>query len=205
MSDVESILLGGNSNSTAWDELYKYLLDNRILVINGSVDDNVIEDYILFILKWNKEDKNLPVDKREPIRIFISSPGGNVFNANIFIDIITASKTPIWGIGLDLVASAAYLVYLACHKRFSHLNTTFLQHEGELALENSRSKLKQTVSYFDEGEVRAKEYILSRTKIDSDFYDEIYDQEYWMFAEKAKELGVVEYIIGVDCELEDVL
>ena len=39
----------------------------------------------------------------------------------------------------------------------------------------------------------------------SEQYDEIYDVEYWMDAHKAKELGVVDYIIGEDCELEDIL
>ncbi len=204
MADLESILMG-NDNSPAWDELYKWYLDNRILVINASIDDNIIEDFIMYILRWNKEDKNIPVDKREPIKMFISSPGGNVFDANIFIDIITTSKTPIWGIALDLCASAAFLAFLACHKRYAFENTSFLQHEGELSLENSRSKFKQTAAYFEESEERVKSFILSRTKMTEEFYDKAYDQELWMHSDKAKDLGVIDTIIGVDCELDEVL
>ena len=205
MPDFESVLLGNNSQSSAWDELYKWYIDNRILVINASIDDNVIEDYIMYILRWNKEDKDLPVDKRNPIRIFISSPGGNVFNANILIDIITASKTPIWGIGLDLVASAGYCMFLACHKRFAFNMCSFLQHEGEISIENSRSKARQTSEYLDSMEDKAKKFILSRTLITEELYNEMYEAEFWMDSNKAKELGVIDQIIGVDCELEDIL
>lgn len=205
MPDVESILLGGNSNSTAWDELYKWYIDNRFLVINANIDDNVIEDYIMYIIKWNREDKDIPPEKRKIIKFFVSSPGGNVFNANILIDIIATSKTPIWGIGLDLVASAGYLCFLACHNRFSFVHTSFLQHEGDISIENSRSKAKQTSEFLDDMETKSKEFILSRTNITSEMYDEIYDVEYWMTSCKAKELGVIDKIIGIDCELEDVL
>ena len=37
-----------------------------------------------------------------------------------------------------------------------------------------------------------------------EFYDEIYEQEFWMTADKAKSLGVVDYIIGEDCDLDEV-
>lgn len=205
MAELESILMGGGSNSSAWDELYKWYVDNRILVINASIDDAIIEDYLMYIIRWNKEDKDLPVDKRKPIRIFVSSPGGNVFNGNVFIDIISASKTPIWGIALDLVASAAYCSFLACHERFGLKNSSFLQHEGQISIENSRSKAKQTSEFLDKMEDKAKEFILSRTNFTSEQYDEAYDVEYWMDAQKAKELGVINKIIGVDCDLDDVL
>jgi ATP-dependent protease ClpP protease subunit len=36
----------------------------------------------------------------------------------------------------------------------------------------------------------------------SDFYDDIYEQEYWMDAYKAKSLGVIQQIIGEDCDID---
>lgn len=200
-----AILLPGNNQMSTYEELYREYLEDRTLVLNDEIDDNVIEDFILYILKWNKEDINLPPDVRRPIKFFISSPGGNVFDANILIDVITASKTPVWGIGLDLVASAGYLIFLACHKRFSFNNTAYLQHEGVISIENSRSKAKNNVEFFDQQEARAKEFILSHTLMTEEFYEKTYMEELWMLPDRAKELGVVHEIIGIDCTLDEVL
>lgn len=204
MADFISAVMGDTQN-TAWDELYREYLANRILVLNAEIGDDIIEDYVMYILKWNNEDKDIPVNKRRKIRFLITSPGGNAFTANILSDVIMQSKTPVMGVALDMVASAAYQIYLACDERIAFQNSVFLQHEGDLSMENSRSKFKQTVEFFDRIEQRAKDYILSRTNMSSEFYDEIYDQEYWMDVNKAKELGVVHKIIGEDCDIEEIL
>lgn len=204
MGELISLAPAGNQMST-YEELYREYLDSRILVLNDEIDENIIDDFVLYILKWNKEDLNLPIENRRPIKIYMSSPGGNVFDANILVDVITESKTPVYGIGLDLVASAAYLCYLACHVRYAFKNTVFLQHEGEMSIENSRSKFKQCAEFFDLQEKNGKDFILSRTNMSSEFYDSIYDVEYWMYSTKAKELGIVDKIIGLDCDLDEVL
>lgn len=205
MSDfMPLVTLEDEKSDSAWDKLYKEYLNNRILVLNTEIDDNVIEDYVMYILKWNREDLHIPVEKRKKITFLITSPGGNSFNGNILADVILQSKTPIVGVALDLVASAAYLVYLACTERIAFKTSVFLQHEGDLSMENSRSKFKQTVEFFDSMEERAKEYILSRTTMSSEFYDNIYEQEYWMDVNKAKDLGVVHKIIGIDCDMDEI-
>jgi len=198
------VTLDSETNESAWDKLYKEYLNNRILVLNAEINDDVIEDYVMYILKWNREDLHIPVEKRKKITFLITSPGGNSFNGNIMSDVILQSKTPVMGVALDLVASAAYLVYLACDERIAFKTSVFLQHEGDLSMENSRSKFKQTVEFFDTMEERAKEYILSRTTMSSEFYDSIYEQEYWMDVNKAKDLGVVHKIIGVDCDIDEI-
>jgi len=205
MADIIAALAGGGNQMSTYEELYREYLDDRSLFLNDEINENVIEDYIMYILKWNKEDKNLPVENRQPIKIYISSPGGNVFDANILVDVIEASKTPITGIALDLVASASFHIYLACHERIAFKNSAFLQHDGEVALENSRKKARDTMRFFDEGDKRLKEHVLTHTNIDEEFYDSIYTDEYWVYAQKAKELGIVHKIVGEDVPLDYVI
>ena len=203
MNELIVPLNGGQSD--VYDELMREFLNNRTLVFNDDVDDNVIENYIMHILRWNKEDIGLPSEHRKKIVLFISSPGGNTFSANIMIDVITNSITPVVGVGLDLVASAAYVLYLACHERYAFRDTAFLQHEGDMTIENSRSKFKNTATFFEEMDNRTKDFILSRTNMTEEFYEKMYEQEFWFFAQKGKELGVVHKIIGEDCTLDEVL
>jgi len=197
--------LTSNSSNTAYDELYREYLDDRTLFLNNEINECVIEDYIMYIIKWNKEDKDLPIASRKPIKLYISSPGGNVFDANILVDVIEASSTPVWGVAMDLVASASFHIYLACSVKYAFKNSAFLQHDGEIAVENSRKKAKDTMRFFDEGEERLKQHILQHTKMTEEFYESIYADEYWFYAQQGKEIGVVDKIIGEDCGMDEIL
>lgn len=204
--DIPIDALATNScRNDPYDALYQENLDNRILVINEAITEAIIENYVLWILKWNRDDKDLPIDKRKTITIFVNSEGGSLFDGNSLIDAILMSKTKIRAVAMDFVASMAYLIFLACDERYGFKNAVYLMHDGELSLSNSGSKFKDTVKFFDEMDRRTKEYVLSRTNISEEFYDKVYDQEFWMLGEKAKELGVIHKIIGEDCDIDEVL
>ena len=202
---MEFILPTGGNQPSSYEELFKEFLDDRTLIFNSEVDDDMVEDVVLYIIKWNKEDKDLPVDKRKPIKIYMSSVGGDTFVAQNVVDVILESKTPVIGIGLSLVASACYHCFLACHERVAFKNSVFLQHDGSISISNSATKAKQTMDFLESGETRAKQFVLSRTKMTEELYDKIFDQEFYMYADKAKELGVVDKIIGEDISFEEII
>lgn len=102
---------------------------NRVIWMLDEVDDEVF-DWVDFILDINREDEGIPVEERKPIKCIISNRGGNGDMANTMVDIIELSKTPIYGIAIGLCASAASMIYLACHKRYALPNVTFLFHQG---------------------------------------------------------------------------
>lgn len=168
----------------------------RVLVLNQEIDSFIIDNYELFILNWNREDKGLPVDKRKPIKIYINSVGGDMYSAMSLIDVIQSSITPVIGVGFGLIASAAFHVYIACHKRIAFPNSVFLMHDGELNISNSTSKAKDTMKFLNRMETRIKDHVLHFTIMDSEYYDSHFDQEIYMYADEAKELGVVDMIVG---------
>lgn len=194
---------------TGTDELYldlkKENLDKRILVFNDGVDEAVIENYILYILKWNAEDKDIPIEKRQPIILYLSCPGGNCFDGFNMVDVIMNSKTPVRGVVFSLAASMGYHILLSCHERIAFKNSVLLQHDGQIGIQNSTSKARDTMRFFDSMETRTKEYVLSRTTMTEEFYDKVYDQEYYMYADEAKKLGCVDKIIGEDCDIDEIL
>lgn len=203
MDEILTAFGMGDDSLTA--QIIKENLEKRVLVFNEEVDERVVENYVLYILKWNEEDKDIPISKRQPIKIYISSPGGSVFDGELLIDVIVASKTPIKGIAFGLVASMAYRIFLACHVRYAFKNTVLLQHDGEIAINNSRGKAKDTMEFFNSMEERTKQFVLSRTTMSEEFYDEMYNKECYMYANKeGKEYGCVDKIIGEDCELEEI-
>lgn len=198
-------LVFNNENQTPYDAIVEENFNRRIIVFNDEVNDNLIENCILYILKWNRDDKDIPRNKREKIRLYINSPGGDSFVAGHLCSVIESSITPIVGVAFNMVASAAYHIYIACHERIAFMNSTFLQHEGELEISNSTSKFKNTINFYDNMEERFKQNVLKYTNMTEDYYDSIYTTEFWLYADEAKELGIVDKIIGVDCKIDEIL
>ena len=203
---MNELMLLQPQDDTLYNEIIRENLQKRVLVFNGEVDDTLIENYALYILKWNAEDKDIPVDKRRVITILINSGGGECVVGHMFCSLIMQSKTPIRTVCLSLAASMGYHIYLAADQRYAFSSSVLLQHDGNVVVQNSTSKAKQTMLFFDDMEKRTKEYVLSRTNMSEEFYDKIYEQEFYMYANTTgKELGIVHYIIGEDCELDDIL
>lgn len=206
MRDRIDVLLPGmndDSSFSPYDEFIKEDLKNRILLINERITDIVIDEQVMCILRWNAEDKDIPVEKRKTITIYLNSEGGSSFDGQALIDVMLASKTKIRTVGFGMVASMAYLIFLAGNERIGFENTSFLQHEGEAGVSGlSSSKAKETMAFFDDMEERTKKYILSKSKITEETYDKFYKREWWMYSQEAKENGIVDKIIGEDCDID---
>ena len=61
------------------------------------------------------------------------------------------------------------------------------------------------MEFQNRNEERIRDYILTHTKIDPEQYDSKLRVEWYMFAEEAKELGVVDYIVGIDCDMDEII
>nr|DAH53384.1 MAG TPA: hypothetical protein [Caudoviricetes sp.] len=196
--------LCGNSEMT--DDLIQEYLDKRIIIFNKSVDSGILEKIALYILKWNAEDKDIPVDKRKPIWLYTQSPGGSVIAGFNVIDVIASSQTPVYTLCFSQCCSMGFHIFIAGHKRYAFKNSILMMHDGEISVSNSSSKAKDTMKFFDTMEKRIKDYTISRTAIDSDTYDNMYEKEYYMYAnDEAKSLGCVDYIIGEDVQLDEII
>lgn len=181
-------------------------LEERRLYINSGVDEEVIDTIVYHILRYNREDKGLKPEERKPIYLYINSPGGSVCDGYGLIDIIQSSITPVYTINQALCASMGFLIFLAGHKRYSMLRSEFLMHDGSTAGWDSTAKMKDRMDFETKQlEQMTKEYIMSRTAIDNDLYDAKYRVEWYMLPNEAKQHGIVDYIVGVDCTIDEIL
>ena len=83
-----------------------------------------------------------------------------------------------------------------------------------LSRKSDNPKIEITMS-LDEADMREhvqkatyqeiKDYVLEKTSITPKMYDRNYRIEWYMESEKAKELGICDYIIGEDCSLDDII
>ena len=186
------------------DELYDR--ENRRLYINYDIDETILDSIVYMILRYNRDDKDKSVDERKPIIIYINSPGGSVTDGFSLIDIILESKTPVYTVNQGICYSMGFLIFLAGQKRYSMKNSTFLCHEGSGFSFGSMSKLKDRLE-FETGQMEKHimDYILSRTSISEELYRANYKTEWYMYPYEAKRNGVLTHIVGVDCDIDEIL
>ena len=104
-------------------------LDHRTYWLSDEIN-NYTFDLVQYIIRWNREDKDIPIEQRKPIRIIVDCPGGHLSVSETVSNIIKMSKTPIYGIAMGYVASGASVIYLSCHKKFALPNSVFVLHKG---------------------------------------------------------------------------
>lgn len=198
--DLKSIL-----NNSLDDWFYMRDLNERKLCLNTDVTPETVNEIVSQILSFNMEDKNKAVEERKPIKLFICSDGGSVDSGFELIDVILASKTPVYTINLGYWYSMGLLIGMAGEKRFATKNAKFLMHDGSGIIYNSSSKMRDQARFYEELERRSKEYILHHSNITEEEYDKQLRVEWYMFADEAKERGLIDCIIGEDCDLDSVL
>lgn len=200
--DLEQILL----EAGMVDEIF-YLNDlkQRKLFLNVDIDQLAVANIAKHIMQYNKEDKDIAPESRQPILLYVISNGGEVDSGFELIDIIRNSKTPVHTINLGYQYSMGFLIGLAGHKRFAMPNAKFLMHDGSNFIYNSGAKAQDQMEFQKKVEDRVKQYILSRSRLTSEEYDSKLRVEWYLFSNEAKEKGFVDYIIGEDCDIDEII
>lgn len=180
-------------------------LKQRKLFLNEDITRFSVADIVKHIMQFNSEDKERPVELRKPILLYIASNGGEVDAGFELIDVIRNSKTPVYTINLGYQYSMGFLIGLAGHKRFAMPTAKFLMHDGSNFIYNSGAKAQDQMKFQERVEQRVKQYVLSRSNVTSEEYDGNLRVEWYLFADEAKDKGFIDYIIGIDCELDDII
>lgn len=174
---------------------YYHDFNNRCLWLDSEIDEDNFS-LVQAIIRWNQDDADIPIGLRKPIKIFFHSPGGSLDVGEILTSIIKLSRTPVYGIALGMVASAATLVYLGCHKRYALPNAYFILHRGscegiggnyneiQAAMEDYRLQIARMEKFYIENTTYPEEVI--KSKIQTDWY---------IHCEEAMKYGIVTDLI----------
>jgi ATP-dependent Clp protease protease subunit len=203
MADLMTLL--EPDNNEMYNEVIKRNLEKRVLIFNEDVTDSILENYIMYILKWNAEDKHIPAEQRKKIWIILNSPGGEKLAGMMFLDVIKQSKTPIYCLIVSLAASMASYIPMVSWKTYAFAHSVVCIHDGEVGVVQTTRKANDTMNFIKKCDERLDALVIENTKITPEFLDNIADREYYMFADEAKELGIIDYIIGTDCSIDDIL
>ena len=140
--------------------------EERRIFIDVSVDEDILE-YERMILRWNIDDKGLPIEERKPIWIYLFNYGGHADLMWSMVDVIALSKTPIYTVNMGQCDSAAAIIFISGHKRFMLPTAVVMIHEGAGSFEGEATKVMDQMESYKITLERMKKYILTRTNIPS--------------------------------------
>lgn len=169
---------------------------DRNLFLGEEVEDQLAGGINTMIRFWNRldDEANLPIEKRQPIKIYINNYGGVLTAGFSIIDTIKLSKTPVWTINIGVAYSAAFEIFIAGHRRIAYPSSSFLFHEGSVGVSGDAHKFRNYADFYNVQLQQAKEHILSCTKLTEEEYEKIKKDDYWLTAEQALEKGICDII-----------
>lgn len=184
--------------SDAPDALSEKFLKTRQILLSGEINKELADKIVKQLLLLEADDG------KNPVYMYIDSPGGDVDAGFAIFDMIRFVKCPVVLVGMGLIASAAALVLLAVEK------------ENRLALPNSRYLIHQPMSGMrgvaTDIEIHAKEMAKTKASINQIISEQTgkpveqvekdTDRDYWLSAQESIEYGLVSRIVKSRADLE---
>ena len=180
------------------------LQERRLFLIDG-ISDETVTPIVKAIMRYNIEDKGKEVAERKPIILYLDTVGGEITSGYRLIDTIVWSKTPVHIVNMGTCYSMGFYIFIAGDVRYASKNARFLLHDGTIGFSNSTGKARDLVEFNDRVESRIRDDVLTWTGITKDIYDSKIRTEWYMFADEAKSFGLVDKIIGIDCDFDEII
>lgn len=179
-------------------EEYTYWTDrkNRTFYIDYEID----EDYSLMelakiIIQMNFSEKDIPVEKLEPIYLFIHSYGGDIEQSLFFCDLVKSSRIPIITIAMGVAMSAGFLIFLSGKKRYAFPHTSMLVHSGSAAFQGTAEQIEEAQKNYKKQIEQMKSYILANTEIDEKIFNKNRNKDWYLNSDELQKYKISDQII----------
>lgn len=174
--------------------LVNFSFQNRCLYICEEIKHEDAIQIVDAINFWNALDEDLPAEEREPIKIYIDTPGGDLDATFSIIDVIRLSKTPVWTITIGKGYSGGFFIGISGHKRIGYPHSSYLFHEGSCCNEGDAHKYIQFTDFYKKKLGLLKELVLKYTSISEAEYEEYKKDDLWLTATNAIKYNVIDEI-----------
>ena len=169
-------------------------LENRTFYIDGEICDDIIE-IGKQIIEINRQDREVPVEQRKPIKLMVFSVGGLLDATLSLVSICEISKTPVHTYNMGIAMSAGLLILLAGHKRYCLEGSRAMMHSGSGSVGGNYSEVESATKDYKEVIDYMRKYILRRTKITPQMFGKKKDKDWYLYQNDQIELGVVDAVI----------
>lgn len=179
-------------------EEYTYWKDrkNRTFYVDYEIDECYsLVELAKIIIQINIEERDIPKEQLQPIRLFIHSYGGDLEQANFFCDLVQASRIPIITIAMGVAMSAGFLIFLSGHKRYAFKHTQMLVHSGSAAFQGTAEQIEEAQKNYKKQIEEMKAYILERTEIDEKTFNKNKNKDWYLSSDELLKYKVIDDVI----------
>lgn len=132
----------------------------------------------------------------EPITLLLNTNGGDVYEALGIIDYMQTLSVPVNVIARGRAMSAGAMILCAgTGLRAASKNTTIMVHEASANIMGKSADIKANAEHIDELEEDFYKLMAEKTNQDEDFWRKACRKDFYMTAEKAKELGLIDEVL----------
>ena len=177
-------------------ELVQYYedLDHRCIWVVGEICPELL-DLTSKIMKWNAEDRLVPIEERIPIRIYIFSPGGDLAVTMNTVSVMRMSKTPIYTYNMGECFSGAFVLLIAGHERFALPYSRAMCHFGSGVVGGTYGQTDNAMKDYKVQVEAMKAFILSRTTIPQKMLNKKMADDWYLTLDEQIANGVVDEMI----------
>jgi ATP-dependent Clp protease protease subunit len=133
------------------------------------------------------------------INILLNSPGGDVIETLALIDYFQSQKEQ--GIKFNIIvrgaamSAAALLLTCGTGLRAASKHSKIMVHQLSTIVVGKLSDVKSNAKFSEELEHECNQLMADNSKMDKEYWENISSSDYFMSAEKALELGIIDKII----------
>ena len=174
----------------------KGLMKARTIMLSGEVNKKLAEKISSMLLVLDEELK-------DPIKIFIDSPGGDADAGFGILDMIRFVNSPVFTISNGLTASAGVIISLAAEKenRYSLPNSRFLIHQPSSGLVGTASDIKIHAEEILKLKERVIQLIADECGKSAKNVEEDIKRDRWLSPQEALDYGLVSKILKSASEI----
>lgn len=187
-------IITNNYDGKESKDIFSLLLEQRIIMINDEITDQLAALIVAEILFLNAKDQT------EPITIYINSPGGSIYAGLAIYDIIKKVECPISTIGIGLCASMGAFLLSSGDKgrRFALENTEIMIHQPLGGSQGQVSDIEIMTKRYLYLKNKLNQMLSAHTGQDIKKIAKDTDRDYFMSSLEAKEYGLIDDVISLN-------
>ena len=193
MSFIPYVIEQSSRGERSYD-IYSRLLKERIIFLDGEVNDASASVIVAQLLFLEAEDPN------KDIHLYINSPGGSVTAGMAIYDTMNYIKCDVSTICIGMAASmGAFLLSSGAKgKRYALPNAEVMIHQPSGGAQGQATEIKIAAEHILRTRSKLNNILAANTNQPLDVIERDTERDYYMTAEEAAAYGLVDTVISND-------
>jgi len=182
-------------NKETFNEItYAFDINDSVIYLVGEIDGFTLFDMMTRIrtILNNRTEENAD----QPINMIINSEGGCVYEMLAIVDYMKSLQVPINTICRGKAFSAAAVILASgTGNRYASKHSTIMFHQSSTWLQGKQADVKASIHHVSEIDKMSNTILSEKSTMSAEEWDQVQRTDYWLTADKALEIKVIDQII----------